>query len=106
MALMPQIDSYTDKMFGAKLAKNNAAALVKEIVLGLVGYTVAYPLYTASRRVVVQSADPGMQPKRYSGVTRALIGIYKESGVAGLYRGYAIYSFGMAVWLLGLPAIT
>jgi hypothetical protein len=53
MALMPRLDAYTDAQFGMGMSNNGIWSLLKEIGMGMVGYTVVYPLITAARRVAV-----------------------------------------------------
>ncbi|KAM9724320.1 solute carrier family 25 member 32-like [Menidia menidia] len=70
-----------------------AEHLVSAAEAGILTLTITNPIWVTKTRLVLQySADP--TGKQYKGMVDALLKIYRNEGVPGLYRGYVPGLFG------------
>lgn len=102
---LPKIDSVTDEILGVK-RDNKVQVVIKEMLLGIGGYLIAYPFLTAQRRVACQETHIGMPAKLYKGTIHCMWKVIRHEGVEVLYRGIGIYSIAIAAWVFAMPTMT
>ncbi|XP_041844846.1 mitochondrial folate transporter/carrier-like [Melanotaenia boesemani] len=85
------IKGYTKE--GRQTELSAAEHLVSAAEAGILTLTITNPIWVTKTRLVLQySADS--TSKQYKGMVDALVKIYRNEGVAGLYRGYVPGLFG------------
>ena len=87
--LVPTIDIFLEKVLGSS---SDVEVVIREVLRGIGGFLLIYPLLTASRRVAAYGKIIGMSNEKYFGVTHALYKITKNEGFFTLFRGISSYS--------------
>ncbi|KAK7886489.1 hypothetical protein WMY93_026110 [Mugilogobius chulae] len=67
--------------------------LVSAAEAGVLTLTITNPIWVTKTRLVLQY-DAGLSGKHYKGMVDALVKIYRQEGLAGLYKGYIPGLFG------------
>jgi hypothetical protein len=103
-----QIDRAVERLFGSSTVLH---VFLREIVVGSGGFLLAYPFFTATRRVAAAGTVVGMSREEFYGVWHALWKITRHEGVKGLYNGFAgfavaVISIKISLWSLVMPTLT
>jgi Mitochondrial carrier protein. len=80
---------FLEKVLGSS---SDVEVVIREVLRGIGGFLLIYPLLTASRRVAAYGKIIGMSNEKYFGVTHALYKITKNEGFFTLFRGISSYS--------------
>jgi Mitochondrial carrier protein len=91
-AYIPALETYIERVLGSS---SELEILIREILIGIGGYVLVYPLITASRRVAAYGTAVGMSTQKYSGFVHALWRVSKDEGVKTLFRGLGAYSIAV-----------
>ena len=86
---IPEISNFLGGVLGDS---SGAEGFISEAIVGIGGFLLVYPLFTASRRVAVCGNVVGMSKEKYSGVAHALYKISREEGILQLFRGIGSYT--------------
>ena len=88
----PEIEKFLRKVLGTS---SGIEGMLREVLAGIGGYLLVYPLVTATRRVAAFGEIIGMSTLRYSGVFNAFFKICKDEGAKALFRGFGCYAIAV-----------